>query len=488
MSVRSQIIYSRLGAIVRELAETVRRTSRSRGLTEGQRYAVAVLTGEPHLAAQVQFGPEHAYLIRDSAAAILESFAFNLFDGDVVIVGDPYSGGSTPQMVTIIMPLFFEGELVLFPAVRAQMADLAGEFPGDLHPFASETWQDAVRYTPLKIYRHGVLQRDAIRFVLRNSRAEEIVRSDLEAIVASLKATCLSLARLMREHGRANVESAVSTAIEHSRRVASAYLHASFGEKTFSAETVLPGISGNVPLHVNIDTSGGKLNLDFAGTGTDASGPYNMTPGQVRGYALIAALAETLDDIAFNDGLLQLVSCSAPTGSVFNPNLPSATGMSELLTGHYLTALVREALGLKTASLDGPSPAIVAFRPIGSEINPPIDLDPAFAVSSQGWGAPILAGRRTMPSAEEMEAREQLVILERELSENGSIHAAIRNDREPLEANFFLPPATSDGLQGAFGLTSNGNRSPLESATIVPIAPGSVIDITYPAYGTRTDE
>lgn len=487
MIVRSQIVYSRLGAIARELAETVRRTTRSPGLTQAGRYAVAVLTGEPHLAAQVQFGPEHAYLIRDSVAVIMDRFAFNLFDGDVVIVGDPYSGGSTPQMVTIVAPLFFEGELVLFPAVRAQMADLGGEFPGDLHPFASETWQDAVRYTPIKLYRHGVLQRDALRFVLRNSRAENAVRADIEAIVAALRSTCASLSRLMTEHGRADVEVAVAAAIEHSRRVGSAYIAERFGTCDRSAETTIAGGDGAVPLKVRVRARDGGLHVALDGTGADPSGPFNMTPGQVKGYALIGALAELLDDIAFNDGLLQLVTAEAPEGSLGDPVLPAATGLSDALTGHRLAALMRQALGLADA-LEGPSPAITAFRPIGVEDNPPIALDAAFALAAQGWGPPILAGQRVMPSAEEMEARERFTILGREFDAAGAVHASLRNDRMPLEANFFLPLA-ADGLPaGALGLTVDGERTPLSSATIVPIPQGGIIDITYPAYGARSDE
>ncbi|MBB5751623.1 hydantoinase B/oxoprolinase family protein [Prosthecomicrobium pneumaticum] len=486
MIVRSQIVYSRLCAIVRELAETVGRTARSRGLTEGRRYAAAVLTGAPQLAAQVQFGPEHAYLVRDSAATVLDRFAFNLFDGDVVIVGDPYSGGSTPQMLTVVAPLFFEGELVLFPAVRAQMADLAGEFPGDLHPFAAETWQDAVRFTPLKIYRHGVLQRDALRFVLRNSRAEKIVAADLEAIVAALRASCAALVRLMTEHGRADVETAVASAIAHSRRVAAADLEARFGGRDETAEATIPGAGGAVPLKVRVAVGPDGLTLDLAGTGSDPSGPFNMTPGQVKGYGLVAALAERLDEIAFNDGLLQLVTATAPKGSIADPVLPAATGLSDALTGHRLAALVRRALGL-AERLDGPAPAIVAFRPIGAEENPPVALDLAFPLAAQGWGPPVLAGRRTMPSAEEMEARERLVVLGREFDETGAVRAAVRNDRMPLEANFFLPQAADGATAGSFTLTAEGATRPLESATIVPIAEGGLVEITYPAYGTRAD-
>jgi len=481
MNVRGQIIYSRVQAVVRELSETVGRTARSPGLTEGRRYAAALLTGEGKLAAQVHFGPQHAYLIRDSVAAVRDRFAFNLFDGDVVIVGDPYSGGSTPQMVTIVAPLFFESELVLIPAVRAQMADLAGEFPGDLHPFASETWQDAVRFTPLKLYRHGAPQRDAFRFLLRNSRAEALVAADIESIVAALRAASASLLRLLREHGRRPVEGAVASAIVHSRRVAAAYVAERFADVKRAARIEFDGDGRTLSIALRIVIDGEALALDFGGTDADPSGPFNMTSGHARGYGLVAAFAERLDEIAFNDGLLELVTIEAPSGSLVNAAPPSATGLSDALTGHKVAALVRAALGLADR-LDGPSPAIVAFLPIGVEVNAPLALDVGFPLSGQGWGAPLLAGRRMMPSAEELEARERLILLSRELTSDGLLCAALRNDRTKLEANFFLP----SGDNGAgFGLTAGDGRRRITSSTLVELPEGSLLDISYPAYGVR---
>ena len=52
----------------------------------------------------------------------------------MLLVADPYSGGTKGQSLTMAAPLFLEGELVLFPAIRAQMIDLAGEYPGGFHP------------------------------------------------------------------------------------------------------------------------------------------------------------------------------------------------------------------------------------------------------------------------------------------------------------------------------------------------------------------
>lgn len=489
--IRSQILYSRIAAIARELAETVGRTARSPGLTEGRRFAAALVTGEPKLVAQAQFDASHVFLIRDSVAALLDRFAFNLGEGDIVLVGDPYSGGSTPQALTIAAPLFYEGELVLFPAVRAEMADLAGEFPGSLHPFASETWQEAVRYTPLKLYRHGLLQRDALRFMLRNSRAETQVRADIEAIVSALRAASASLLALMDEKGRVETETAIARAIEHSRSLAAAQIAARYGNVDRVEATRLPvSAETTVDLSVRVTTDEGRLTVDFAGTGANRAGPYNMTPGQAKGYALVAALAESLDETTLNDGHLQLVTMTAPRGSLVDPVLPAATGLSDAVTAHHLVRLVRTALhgGDVPAAhrLDGPQPAVLAFKPIGAEDNPPISLNPGFALSAQGWGPPVLAGRRLMPSAEVLEARDHFTLVSREIGEDGLIRAVVRNDGQQLEGNFFVPRDVA-GPQGGLTLVADGERRALDSAVLVVIPPGGLIEFVYPTYAERVD-
>jgi N-methylhydantoinase B len=489
MIIRAHITYSRLAAIVRELSETVARTARSRGLADGGRFAVAALTGEAKVAAQQQFDPSHSYLIRESVAGLLDYFAFDLADGDVVVVGDPYRGGSTPQTLTFAAPVLHEGELVLFPAVRAEMADLAGSYPGALHPTATETWQESIRVTPIKLYRHGVLQRDILRFLLRNSRAEALVRSDIEAIVSSLRAAGAGLSRLLAERGRATVEEAIAAAIAHGGRLTRSALARWQGLDGTVSATIdrSPGPPIEVRLRLRVDE--GRLLADFDGTAGQVEGPYNMTLAHARGYVLVAAAASLLDATTLNDGVLESVAATAPAGSLLAPTLPSATGLSDLVTGHAVGALVREALfgaddpGVRR--LDGPAPSLVLFAPIGaSEENPPYALDPGFTVSAQGWGPPVFSGRRRLPSAEILETRDNIELVSREFMDDGGIGAVLRNHRGRLQATAFVP-RSADGADGAITLEHESRTTELDRAAGIAIPDGATLRFRYPSLAGR---
>ncbi|MCX5495503.1 hydantoinase B/oxoprolinase family protein [Kaistia dalseonensis] len=489
--IRSQVVYSRLAAIVREMSDTVARTARSKGLAEGRRYAVAALTGAPRIAAQVQFDASHSYLIRASAAALIDYFAFDLADGDIVVVGDPYSGGSTPQVLTFLAPFFHEGELVLFPAIRAELADLAGEYPGTLHPTASETWQEAIRVTPVKLYRNGVLQRDILRFLLRNSRAADLVRSDIEAIVSALRAAGRNLDTLLRDRGRQAVEGAIDDAIDHGRRLVGTYLSRWNGMERAGATTIERIGSNPIALKLRLSAEGGTLLADFVGSNPQVAEPYNITRWHVRGYVLVAAVAEMLDDVALNDGVLDRLEVRAERGSIVDPILPSATGLSDLVTGHAVAGLVRAMLqgdGDGMAPIDGPAPAIVLFAPIGSrEDNPPFALDPGFAISGAGWGSPVLAGHRLLPSAEILEARDGFEVLFRERSPMGAIDVLVRNRRGDLEAAAIVPQRSGHAC-GALVLVEGDRETPLDCVTGGPIPDGALLRFTYPRYAGDLDD
>src|SRR5690606_4318072 len=193
--IREQIIYGKLAAVNLHAGERIQRIARSPLLASSRRLAVALLTPEVRLAHQIQYEVEHMYALRESVRSALDFFAYDIAEGDVIITADAYGGGTRGQALTMIMPLFVEGELTLFPAIRAQLSDLGGEIPGGFHVLAHEQWQESTRLTPVKLYIRGKLQRDVFRFLLTNSRTAEWLGADLRA----LPACCQEMQRMLLE-------------------------------------------------------------------------------------------------------------------------------------------------------------------------------------------------------------------------------------------------------------------------------------------------
>jgi N-methylhydantoinase B len=227
------------------------------------------------------------------------------------------------------------------------------------------------------------------------------------------------------------------------------------------------------------------LHADFAGTTAAIDAPCNMTLDHARGYVLIAALAELIDELSLNDGVLNAVVTTAPPGSLLDAHLPAATGAADLVTGHVVGGLTRQALFGHTATaerLDGMAPALVLFRPIGAaEENPPYPLDPGFPISAQGWGPPVLCGWRLLPSAEILEARDGFELLARELADDGGVAVTLRICRGPLAAAAIVPGAEA----GALMLAVDGRELDLSRAAGTPVPDGAILHFRYPSYAGR---
>lgn len=483
--IRAQVLYSKLAAIAAEMGERLRRTARSPGITEQQAFATALFTGDLSLAVQRQEEPSHLFAMRASVRGLFDYFAFDLAEGDVLAVADPYHGGTDPQTMTLALPIFHGGEIVLFPAVRAALPDLAGEYPGAVHPEAFELWQENIRVTPVKLHRAGMPQRDLLRFLTRNSRTPTALENDLAAMIAACREAGQAIGALLDRHGSHEIVAAVAEMQAYARRRVDSYVAAlSLQGDPGEAEMTV----GDHALGVRVAIARGKdsLSLDFAGTDAAVSAPFNLTPEGASAFAALPLLAPLLDEVPINEGTLAPFAFNFPAGSLLNPPFPATTGLGARTVGHVVAAAVSRALGDAGAALHGAQPVATLFPPIGTQRESvPIALDPGFAISAQAWGPPPLAGARLLVSAEEFEVRDGFRMLTRDRDETGGMRVAIENRRGALEGNFLVVT----GPDGPAGDVRLDDQPPIRGAAAgLKIAPDSVIAFHYPNYATANAE
>ena len=483
--IRAQILYSKLTAITAEMGERLRRTARSPGITEQQAFASALFTGDLALAAQRQQEPGHLFAMRASVRDLFDYFAFDLAEGDVLAVADPYHGGTEPQTLTLTLPLFHGGEIALFPAVRAALPDLAGEYPGAVHPEAFELWQENIRVTPVKLHRAGMPQRDLLRFLTRNSRTPTALENDLAAMIAACREAAQGIGALLDRHGSGEVLAAVAEMQAYARRRVDSHLATLPLRSGVGAAEM--AVDGQV-LAVCVALARGNegLSLDFAGTGHAVPAPFNLTPEGAAAFAALPLLAPLLDEVPINEGTLAPFAFDFPEGSLLRPPFPATTGLGARTVGHVVAAAVSRALGDADVALHGTQPIATLFPPIGTQRESvPIALDPGFAISAQGWGPPPLAGARLLVSAEEFEVRDGFRIIARDRDGAGGMRVAIENRHGALEGNFLVVT----GPDGPAGGVRLDDGPPIHGAAAgLKIAPESVIAFHYPNYAMANNE
>jgi len=490
--IEEQIQYSKLQAVSRQMGENLQRISRSALVSEDRAYATALFTGEIELAIQHGHEPEHLFAVKESVAQLFEYFSFDVTEGDVLLVADPYTGGTKGQAMTMAAPLFHQGELVLFPVIRMQMTDLAGEYPGGLNPNAFEVWQESMRITPIKLYKQGVLQRDVLRFLLANSRTPSLYESELQGMYSCLRSAQEQILDLISQHGN-QLNRSVAFMNTYSQKRLMTHLHL-LPDKTMKSQVTFSSDEEVAKIEVSIQNVGDQLQIDFDGTSTQMNTPVNTTLPTAKAYAVWPLLASLIDEIAINEGILNTFIIRAPKGSLLYPKFPASVGFGTTITGHFISEAVTEALQKANveevvySSVHGAGPQVVLFPEFGKyRETEPIFLAPGYPESKQGFGPSALFGDKKLVSAEELEFNYDFEMMKREFNENGQMVVRLMNHGKKYLVNIIMPE-NSNEKYGSVSIYS-GDEKETYSASIAGkvFHPGDEIEFLYTNEGGRQE-
>ncbi|TWK89602.1 Acetophenone carboxylase delta subunit [Bacillus paralicheniformis] len=484
--IQAQILYSKLQSIGREIGDNLQRISRSPLLSQDRAFATAIFTNELKIAVQHQYEPEHLFALKESVENLFDYFSFDIADGDVLLVADPYSGGTKGQSLTMAAPLFLEGELVLFPAVRAQMIDLAGEYPGGFHPDAFEVWQENIRITPVKLYKQGVLQTDILRFLLSNSRVPASFKADLEAMYTCLHGAKQQLKTFLGSYGQKTVTESIDSMFEYSRKRVEHHVSC-LPETEMSAVQEFEVSEGSKStIHVQISKKDDAVEIDLSRSSVQSVKPVNSPAALTKAFAVWPFLARIADEIPINEGTLQPFQTKTRLGTILDPEFPAATALAPSITGHFIAEAVYKAIqnGQSTNEefppIYGTGPQAVFYPELGAEAETKsIVLAPGYPSASKGFGPPALFGQRMLVSAEELELYHGFKMVSREWTDNGEeMKVSLLNQEDDIYFNLLLP-FSERGEYGSLSRTGDRDEIFYESTVNQHVKKGELLVFTY---------
>ena len=124
-----EVIGSALASIVEEMGEALVRASHSTNIKERRDCSTALFDADGEMVMQAEHIPVHLGAMPDAVAAVL---AEDHAEGRSWVLNDPYRGGTHLPDITVITPVFHDGELLGFAASRAHHADVGGRVPGSM--------------------------------------------------------------------------------------------------------------------------------------------------------------------------------------------------------------------------------------------------------------------------------------------------------------------------------------------------------------------
>ena len=284
---------------------------------------------------------------------LLEYFDFE--EGDTIVTNHPKYGGSHLPDVTVVTPVFYEGERVGFVVNRAHHSEIGGISPGSMPPNAKNLEEEGVVISPFYLVKKGKVNWEGMRRILLEStyptRAVEENLADLNAALAANQNGANSLLTLINTHGKETVRKYLNMLRNHASDKMQATLK-TFKNGIYSATEFLDDGS---PLKVNITLKDGKSTFDFTGSAPVHPGNMNATKAIVNSVTIYVLRLLLNEPIPLNDGLLEPVSFILPEG-LLNPNFdddpkkcPAVVG-GNVEISMRLTDTLLKAFGVVAAS------------------------------------------------------------------------------------------------------------------------------------------
>ncbi len=329
-----QVMTGALRAACDEMGAVLIRSAHSPNITERHDCSTALFDPAGELVMQAEHIPVHLGSMPDAVATIAGE---EQHEGDLWILNDPYRGGTHLPDITLISPVFGATELIGFSASRAHHADIGGPTPGGMPALSVTLDEEGVVIPPTRA------DDDVLRDLAGRMRNPDQRLADLRAQRAANLTGIRRLRRLADRHGAELLATATGEILDYAeRRTRAAISEMPDGEST--AEDVLEGRDGDIPLRVKATLRGDELELDFSGSADQVAGNLNCPLSVTKAASFYAVRVVCDPDGPPSAGAWRPVTVVAPQGSLLNARPPAAVVGGNVETSSRVTDLVFAAL------------------------------------------------------------------------------------------------------------------------------------------------
>jgi len=326
-----EVVREALVSIVREMRVTLVRTAYSSILYEGEDFSCVLMDGRAQIVAMSkgQDHPLHIVPVGWSMKAVREKFGDDIHPGDIFLHNEPYTGGTHLNDVAMIYPLFApDGEMFVFPVVRAHWGDVGGMSPGSLSGRATEIFQEGVRIPPIRIVDRGRPNDAALDLIFSNMRGPRERRGDFQAMLGTCRKAAERIEELTARYGAATIRDAVAELMDRAEgRMRRAIRALRPGEYVYEAH-LEAGTERLEPLTVRatVIVAGDTITVDLAGTSPQTLGPTNVGPAMAPtgAFTIIKSFLDPGADV--NSGAFRPLTVITPPGTIVNAKPPAPCG------------------------------------------------------------------------------------------------------------------------------------------------------------------
>ncbi len=355
-------------SIAEEMGAALRRTAFSPNIKERRDYSCAVFDGAAEVIAMGDHMPVHLGSMPMSVRAAIA--AGEMAPGDVVMLNDPFRGGTHLPDITLVAPAYVGRRRLVgrpisrprrsgnrpdfYVASRAHHADVGGAYAGSMG-LCREIYQEGFRIPPVKIMRGGVMQPDVLSLLLNNVRTPEEREGDLGAQLAACHTGAERLREICQRYGVERAKRAAAELLEYSEELMRAFL-LRVPAGIYRAEDFLDndGISDK-PVKIAVTVTVGSqqkkrgqtrnaVTIDFTGSDPQVEGSVNAVEAITYSACFYVFRCLLADDVPATAGLMRPIQVIAPEGTIVNARPPAAVAGGNVETSQRIVDVLLRAL------------------------------------------------------------------------------------------------------------------------------------------------
>jgi len=311
------VVLHRLSSIVTEMGEAMLRTSYSQILNSSRDFSIAICDTAGRLIAQADHIPVHVGALPWATRAVEARFT-KFSRGDVILLNDPYHGGSHLPDLTAFVPVFDDERRLFWTIVRAHQSDIGGATHGGYNPLATEIWQEGLRVPPIKLYEAGHLRDDLLDLLALNVRNPKDFRGDLAAMVGAAHLGERRMAKLFAEFSAPTVEAAVDSILDAAEQQTRAVL-AEWKDGTFHGEAFLDDDGrghNDIRIVAKVTKRGSNIEVDLSDSDPQTTSFVNSSFANTQAAAVMAFAYLIDPDIPKNSGTMRPLKIVAREGTI----------------------------------------------------------------------------------------------------------------------------------------------------------------------------
>ncbi|MDG2341203.1 MAG: hydantoinase B/oxoprolinase family protein, partial [Paracoccaceae bacterium] len=336
-------------SVADQMGATLANTSWSVNIKERLDFSCAIFDRQGDLVANAPHVPVHLGSMAESIKTVMEQNP-DVQDGDAFMLNSPYNGGTHLPDVTVVTPVFVNGEAAFWLGSRGHHADIGGRTPGSAPPDSTHIDEEGVLIDNVRLVRDGVFLEDVAQSTLGTAvyPARNIVQNlaDLKAQVAANATGRRELLRVA-DHYSLNVVEAYMGHVQDNAEECVRRVIDRMSDGRYSYQMDHGAV---IEVAINVDQVNRSATIDFTDTSDQHTGNYNAPRSICRAVVLYVFRTLVGSDIPLNEGCMKPLKVIIPEGSMLNPVYPAAVIAGNTEVSQATCNALYAALGVMAGS------------------------------------------------------------------------------------------------------------------------------------------